>query len=107
MIKLFFSGSGEQVNVSKYPDYSKTKYVNWNEGMADKHRLPVLYNRKEECCGCFACYSVCPKSAIEMLEDLEGFAYPVIDLQKCVACFRCESVCPIKTAKEDEDEHNT
>ena len=26
--------------------------------------IPVLYERKEDCCGCTACYAICPKSAI-------------------------------------------
>ena len=45
--------------------------------------IPVLYERKALCCGCTACYAVCPKSAIAMLEDSEGFDYPVIDEEKC------------------------
>ena len=40
--------------------------------------IPILYNRKEECCGCTACYAICPKEAISMVEDEEGFEYPVI-----------------------------
>lgn len=28
--------------------------------------LPVLYKRKEECCGCTACYAICPKDAIRL-----------------------------------------
>ena len=102
----FFSDSGDQIDVTKYPDYSKTKYVNWSKETAEKRRLPFLYDRKEACCGCFACYSICPKSAINMLEDLEGFVYPVIDIHKCVACYRCESVCPIKSIKAQCDEVN-
>ena len=35
--------------------------------------IPILYNRKEECCGCTACYAICPKVAICMVEDEEGF----------------------------------
>ena len=35
--------------------------------------VPVLYKRKEECCGCTACYAICPKEAISMVEDEEGF----------------------------------
>ena len=31
--------------------------------------IPVLYKRKEECCGCTACYAFCPKEAISMVED--------------------------------------
>ena len=41
--------------------------------------IPVLYKRKEECCGCTACYAICPKEAISMVEDEEGFEYPQID----------------------------
>ena len=41
--------------------------------------IPVLYKRKEECCGCTACYAICPKEAIFMVEDEEGFEYPQID----------------------------
>lgn len=59
--------------------------------------LPVLFKRKEECCGCTACYAVCLKKAIYMEEDEEGFEYPHIDANKCVRCYMCQTVCPIKT----------
>lgn len=55
-----------------------------------------LYSRKEECCGCTACYAICPMKAISMQPDNEGFLYPVIDIQKCVMCKKCIKVCPIK-----------
>lgn len=58
--------------------------------------LPILYNRKEECCGCTACYAICPREAINMVEDEEGFEYPIIDIQKCVCCYQCVKVCPLK-----------
>lgn len=58
--------------------------------------VPVLYHRKEECCGCSACYAVCPGNAIEMAPDEEGFLYPRIIADKCVHCKQCLSVCPIK-----------
>lgn len=50
---------------------------------------------KEKCTGCAACYSVCPISAIDMIEDEEGFLYPSIDDEKCIHCGKCVSVCPI------------
>lgn len=59
-------------------------------------QIPVLYKRKEECCGCTACYAICPKAAISMAEDEEGFEYPQINESKCVRCFQCLQVCPIK-----------
>lgn len=48
--------------------------------------VPVLYKRKEECCGCTACYAICPKEAISMVEDEEGFEYPqMMKVSVCVA----------------------
>ena len=61
--------------------------------------IPVLYKRKEECCGCTACCTLRPKEAINMVEDEEGFEYPQIDKSKCVRCFQCIEVCPIKAVK--------
>ena len=63
--------------------------------MENKKR-PRLYNEKGECCGCTACYSICPKNAISMSTDEEGFLYPEIDADKCVGCLLCEKVCPFK-----------
>lgn len=59
-------------------------------------KMPMLYNRKEECCGCTACFAICPKSDISMVEDEEGFEYPQIDEEKCVRCYMCLKVCPMK-----------
>ena len=61
-----------------------------------KHETPELYINKDECCGCSACYSICPKGAITMLEDEEGFEYPQIDSNKCINCLMCIKVCPFK-----------
>lgn len=58
--------------------------------------LPILFNQKEECCGCTACYAICPKEAIEMIEDDEGFEYPQVIECKCIHCYMCMKVCPFK-----------
>lgn len=58
--------------------------------------LPALAVKKSSCCGCSACYSVCPASAIEMKADEEGFLYPVIDPDKCVRCRKCLQACAYK-----------
>lgn len=50
---------------------------------------------KTDCCGCTACKSICPKEAISMKEDEEGFLYPVVDKNKCINCGLCKKVCPI------------
>lgn len=49
---------------------------------------------KAECSGCTACMSICPKNAIKMVEDNEGFKYPKIDKDKCINCGACFRICP-------------
>ena len=55
-----------------------------------------LYNNKENCCGCTACENSCPKNAIVMKADEEGFLYPAIDAERCIECKACLKVCPFK-----------
>lgn len=55
----------------------------------------VKIEEKDLCCGCTACYSICPKNAIKMVRDNEGFLYPEVDKEKCVNCGMCKKVCPI------------
>ena len=55
----------------------------------------VKIEEKDLCCGCTACYSICPKNAIKMVRDNEGFLYPEVDREKCVNCGMCKKVCPI------------
>ncbi len=59
--------------------------------------LPVLFEKRKNCCGCSACYAVCPARAIRMQPNKAGFSYPVIDKQKCIRCYKCLSVCAFKT----------
>lgn len=73
----------------------------WSEkgsrnGEEGQRSHPTLFEKREDCCGCFACFAKCPHNAIVMLEDKEGFLYPFIDKEKCVRCYQCEFVCPIK-----------
>lgn len=50
---------------------------------------------KEKCCGCGACFEICPKHCIQLNEDEEGFKYPQVDKTQCVGCGLCEKVCPM------------
>lgn len=61
--------------------------------------LPVLADHTR-CTGCGACMSGCPRDAITMARDKEGFAYPAIDKEKCVRCGHCTAVCPILHERE-------
>lgn len=60
--------------------------------------------KKEDCCGCSACYNICPVNCIEMKEDTEGFTYPYVQAEKCISCGMCEKICPImqKSVKKEE-----
>lgn len=56
--------------------------------------MEKVYKGKESCCGCTACENICPKHAIAMLADDEGFLYPQINKEKCIDCGLCRKVCP-------------
>lgn len=60
----------------------------------------VPYNN---CCGCGACYNTCPKGAITMTENEEGFLVPVVESTTCVDCGLCLKACP---ALNDKRENN-
>lgn len=64
----------------------------------------ISITEKKNCCGCTACASICPKNAIEMIEDNEGFLYPQVNKEKCVNCGLCDKVCPILNKKTSEIE---
>lgn len=65
---------------------------------------------KEMCTGCGACYNICPKHAISMQEDEEGFRYPFVDHSVCIDCGLCEKKCPMlisygQLAHTDSDDY--
>lgn len=62
-----------------------------------------IYN-KSKCCGCHACFNKCPKNAIEMIEDEQGFKYPKINKEKCINCGLCEKVCPIININQKQNQ---
>ncbi len=66
-----------------------------------KKGIPVLFNDESECCGCSACYAVCPQRAISMKSDRYGFLYPAIDESLCVRCMKCVKVCAFKKQLSD------
>lgn len=46
-----------------------------------------------ECTSCQMCAAVCPKQAISIHLNQDGFYRPIIDLDKCVDCGVCKSIC--------------
>lgn len=65
----------------------------------------IKIEEKKDCCGCTACKNICPKKAIEMIEDAEGFLYPVVNMDKCINCGLCEKVCPIMNKQEKKEKY--
>ena len=57
---------------------------------------------KSKCTGCTACYNSCPRQAIKMEVDKEGFKRPVIIADKCVNCKKCQKVCPVINSEKNE-----
>ena len=59
------------------------------------------------CNGCHTCYSLCPKQAIKMVSNDEGFLYPQIDEGLCVKCGLCEKKCPVLNPLGKENEQTS
>lgn len=66
----------------------------------------IQLDKKQNCTGCHACATKCPKQCITMINDTEGFWYPQINQEECIDCGLCEKVCPIITPLKFEDYFN-
>ena len=49
---------------------------------------------KSACTGCAACQNICPRDAISMQKDDEGFLFPKVERTRCVSCGLCYQKCP-------------
>lgn len=51
-----------------------------------------------QCCGCGACYQICPKHCIIKKQNERGFYVPVLTNEtECIGCGACIRVCPEKS----------
>lgn len=55
------------------------------------------------CTGCGACYNICPKGAIKMVENSEGFLYPQVDSKLCIDCGLCRKTCPTSNLHKNQN----
>ena len=62
-----------------------------------------ILNKHYKCCGCRACEQVCPKNAIKIIENEEGFWEPKVDYKLCVNCGICTKTCPQLNRREENN----
>ena len=103
-VKIVYSKLKKMVHKKKAGAQKKVVIESVDEWVSgvDDQVPPVLFTNKQNCCGCSACYSICPVNAISMVEDKEGFLYPHVDHSKCIKCFRCLKVCAFKVDQEEK-----
>lgn len=58
------------------------------------NRINNISTIGSDCVGCGNCALICPKSAVSMLADQEGFLYPTVNKEKCINCGVCSKKCP-------------
>ena len=113
--KLIISYSGNVMSVDEVTEYMKTKGFSITK---KHHRLMALWDmfacfermtqkklaKQYHCTGCGACANVCPKDAIEMRYNEEGFLKPHIIEEKCISCQKCVKTCPAACPKKNPAE---
>lgn len=62
-----------------------------------------IFSEKKDCCGCGSCMNICPKNAISMESDKEGFLYLAINNSLCIGCGSCKKVCNYQKGHELND----
>lgn len=68
--------------------------------------MESVFISKEECCGCTACFNLCPKNVISLQSDSCGYDYPAIDASLCINCGLCQNVCQFRK-KEIQDSYKS
>lgn len=71
-------------------------------GAREKKKREVPISLAEYCSGCGACAAVCPKNAISIIIDKNGFHSYTIDESLCIRCGKCVSICPMISVKSPQ-----
>lgn len=50
-------------------------------------------NQKNNCTSCGMCSAICPKDAIKIILNDDGFYRPIIDEELCINCGICKKIC--------------
>lgn len=79
--------------------FSKTRYKLLRHFKRTPGGNAVKLASKALCTGCAACRAVCPKDAITMQPDDEGFLRPVVAAARCIGCGLCTGVCPVTSRR--------
>lgn len=53
----------------------------------------ILEKNHDKCTSCGSCEAVCPKEAIKLYLNDEGFYQPKLDEEKCINCGLCKQTC--------------
>lgn len=83
-------------------DRKRAESKQYFQKICDARRGVTSMFSRECCSGCRACEQVCPKHAICMESDKEGFLYPFVKNELCIQCGRCTSVCVFANHEEYE-----
>lgn len=67
--------------------------------------MHIINDKKETCTGCAACVNICEHGAIRMMENVDGFLYPIVDIKKCVDCGHCVTICEMRDNVIDLSSH--
>ena len=91
------------------PEYRKSLSENVKKYIMkeEQEEKPFTICSKNICSGCGACDQKCPKNAIKMQPDSEGFLYPIIDFEKCINCGICRNICPVANKYKETQKEPT
>ena len=99
------SSTIDYTQVTPRVDAFRTESIQFLEKIAADFGRPVragitAFKTTMHCSGCTACQAICPKQAITMRPDEEGFLRPLINQALCVHCNLCRTVCPAEKPTE-------